>query len=137
MPKKSRVFFFTDNPNEWLRLQIFYSQPPRERDAVRLDAEADEGGHRDAAVLDLGVAEPADRLRRRLADVERVPVADDRVELDGELLEAGGVLDLGRGPGLVREVGGDTLGRHAGNGRAHHHGRGSDDGREHICARAM
>lgn len=27
MPKKSRVFFFTDNPNEWLRLQIFYNQP--------------------------------------------------------------------------------------------------------------
>merc|ERR1719453_1911677 len=113
MPKKSRVFFFTDNPNEWLRLQIFYSQPPREVDAVRLDAEADEGGHRDAAVLDLGLAEPADRLRRGLADVERVPVADDRVQLDRKVLEAS----------LVGDLGGHALGGHTRRGGAHGDGR--------------
>ena len=33
---------------------------PREVDAIRVDAVADEAGHRDAAVLDLGVAQPAD-----------------------------------------------------------------------------
>merc|ERR1719258_937248 len=51
---------------------------PREDDAVGVDAVADEAGHRDAAVLDLGVAEPADGLGRRVLghDAERVVEAD-------------------------------------------------------------
>jgi len=72
----------------------------REVDAVRLDAVADERGHRNAAVLDLGLPEPGDRLLGGVADAERVPVADDRVGLLGESLEAGLVGDLRRGPRL-------------------------------------
>mmetsp|Transcript_63856 Transcript_63856/g.170303 ORF Transcript_63856/g.170303 Transcript_63856/m.170303 type:complete len:331 (+) Transcript_63856:281-1273(+) len=95
---------------------------PREADAVGLDAVANERGHRDAAVLDLGVAEPADRLRRRLSDVERVPEANHRVELLGELLEAGLVRDLARRPRLGVE--GHLI------GEAHLHRRGAaHDGR--------
>mmetsp|Transcript_63855 Transcript_63855/g.170298 ORF Transcript_63855/g.170298 Transcript_63855/m.170298 type:complete len:326 (+) Transcript_63855:281-1258(+) len=95
---------------------------PREVDAVRLDAVADKGRHRHAAVLDLGVAEPADRLRRRLSDVERVPEANHRVELLGELLEAGLVRDLARRPRLGVE--GHLI------GEAHLHRRGAaHDGR--------
>ena len=47
---------------------------PREGDAVGVDAVADEAGHGDAAVLDLGVAEPADGLRGGVVadNVERV-----------------------------------------------------------------
>merc|ERR1719456_1616355 len=91
---------------------------PREVDAVGLEAVADEASHGDTAVLDLGVAEPADVLRRGLADAERVPVADDRVELDRELLEASGILDLARRPRLVREVRRDALGDGLDGGRA-------------------
>jgi hypothetical protein len=71
---------------------------PREVDAVLLDDVADEAGHRDAAVLDLGVAEPADRLGQRLVvgDAQRVPESEDRVLLLRELLQAGAVLRLGR-----------------------------------------
>jgi len=39
--------------------------------AVELEDEADEAGHRNAAVLDLGVAEPRDQLRRRRRKSER------------------------------------------------------------------
>jgi len=49
-------------------------QRPRPVDAVGLDAEADEGGHRDAAVLDLGLAEEANRgllAHRELRGAER------------------------------------------------------------------
>ena len=47
----------------------------RRTDAVGLDAVANERGHRDAAVLDLGVAEPADGLRLDILgdELERVP----------------------------------------------------------------
>ena len=71
---------------------------PREDDAVRVDAVADEAGHRDAAVLDLGVAEPADGLGRHVVrdDAERVPEADDRVELLGERRHALAVARLRR-----------------------------------------
>ena len=97
----------------------------READAVRLHAVANERGHRDAAVLDLSVAEPADGLRRALADVERIPEANRRVELLGELLEASSVRDLARGPrlGLDGELVGEAthLHRHAAGG--HHGGR--------------
>merc|ERR1719379_637021 len=108
---------------------------PREADPVGLHAVANEGGHRDAAVLDLSVAEPADRLGRRLGDVERIPEANDRVQLLGELLEARLVGDLGRGPrlGLERDL----------VGEAHLGGRGArlDSRRErergnlgeHVC----
>ena len=58
----------------------------RELDAVGMEAVADEGGHGDAAVLDLGVAEPADGVlvaaapEVGLSEVERVVEADDRVQ---------------------------------------------------------
>ena len=51
------------------------------RGAARADAEADKGGHRHAAVLDLGVAEPADgrvvalRPEVLVGQLERVPEA--------------------------------------------------------------
>ena len=55
---------------------------------VGLHAVTDEGGHRDAAVLDLSVAEPGDALLVEIvADLQRVPVAHHRVLLDRELLE--------------------------------------------------
>ena len=44
---------------------------PSPVDAVELEDEADEAGHRNAAVLDLGVAEPRDQLRRRRRKSER------------------------------------------------------------------
>ena len=56
---------------------------------------ADEAGHRDAAVLDLGVAQPADRRRValvpevRLREVERVPEAHGELLLLGEADEVG------------------------------------------------
>merc|ERR1719482_358438 len=60
----------------------------------------------DAAVLDLGVAQPADRVlvatppEVRVGEAEGVVEADDRVELDGERLKVGlGLLDLDRGAG--------------------------------------
>ena len=62
---------------------------------------ADEAGHRDAAVLDLGVAQPADGVlvaaapEVRVGEAEGVVETDDRVELDGERLKVGlGLLDL-------------------------------------------
>jgi hypothetical protein len=75
-------------------------------DAVRVEAVADEAGHRDAAVLDLGVAQPADRVLVAAApevgvsEAERVVEANDGVQLDGERLKVGlGLLDLDRGAG--------------------------------------
>ena len=74
--------------------------------AVRVEAVADEAGHGDAAVLDLGLAEEADGLLVRrvpelgVREAERVVEAHDRVQLDGERLEVGlGLLDLDRGAG--------------------------------------
>ena len=70
---------------------------------------ADEAGHRDAAVLDLGVAQPADGVlvaatpEIGVGEAERVVETDDRVQLDGEGLEVGlGLLDLDRGAGRRR-----------------------------------
>mmetsp|Transcript_27287 Transcript_27287/g.109290 ORF Transcript_27287/g.109290 Transcript_27287/m.109290 type:complete len:292 (+) Transcript_27287:75-950(+) len=64
------------------------------RDEVgRLDEVAEEARHRDAAVLDLGVAQVADRAlvaeapEVEVEAAEGVPEADDRVELRGELGE--------------------------------------------------
>ena len=62
---------------------------------------ADEAGHRDAAVLDLGVAQPADGVlvaaapEVRVGEAEGVVEADHRVQLDREGLEVRlGLLDL-------------------------------------------
>ena len=67
---------------------------------------ADEAGHGDAAVLDLGVAQPADGVlvaaapEVRVGEAEGVVEADHRVQLDGERLKVGlGLLDLDRGAG--------------------------------------
>ena len=60
---------------------------PRELDVVRMHNVAHEARHRHAAVLDLRLAQEADRGRVAVApelaaaEVERIPVADDRVEL--------------------------------------------------------
>ena len=57
-----------------------------------MDEVADEAGHGDAAVLDLGLAQEADRRLVALlpevlvAELERVEVAHDRVLLLGERL---------------------------------------------------
>ena len=91
---------------------------PREDDAVRVHAEADEAGHRDAAVLQLGVAQPADRAlgaeveEVEVGEAERVPEAESRDTR--ALLEGRKVLD-----GLHDRR------RRAGSGRARH-----GDGRE-------
>ena len=59
---------------------------PREADAVGVHDEANERGHRDAAVLDLSLAQEANGRRVGVTPelatrkVERVPEADDRVE---------------------------------------------------------
>ena len=64
-----------------------------EVEAVRLDDVAREGRHRNAAVLDLGVAQEADGLLLALApevlgaEPQRVVEADRRVELLGQRLE--------------------------------------------------
>jgi len=67
-------------------------------DAIRLNAEADECGHRNTPVLNLGVAQPADRARvvttntghaSSIGHPERVPELDDGVELDCHRLEVG------------------------------------------------
>ena len=74
--------------------------------STQMQTVADEAGHRDAAVLDLGVAQPADGVlvasspEIGVGEAERVVEADDRVELDGERLKVGlGLLDLDRGAG--------------------------------------
>ena len=75
-------------------------------DAVGLHNVADERGHRNAAVLDLSLAEEANRglLANRelvvLDHVHRVPVADNRVQLLGELLQVANGLHDGRGSAL-------------------------------------
>ena len=73
-------------------------------DVKALRAVAEERGHRDAAVLDLGVAEPSDGLRRRsVGDAQWVVEADRRVQLDRERLEVRLALGLrGRGPDVAR-----------------------------------
>ena len=64
------------------------------RDALGVHEVADEAGHRDAAVLELGLAQEADGRRVRLVEellereLEGVEVADDGVLLVGEGLEA-------------------------------------------------
>jgi len=67
---------------------------PRESDVVRVHNVANEAGHRDAAVLDLSLAKEANGGLLRVApelgrrQVERVPVANERVELLGQALKA-------------------------------------------------
>ena len=46
MPKKSRLFFFAEMPNEWVLLQIFYSQPLKLRPYI--DGAFDPQWERDA-----------------------------------------------------------------------------------------
>mmetsp|Transcript_67622 Transcript_67622/g.202135 ORF Transcript_67622/g.202135 Transcript_67622/m.202135 type:complete len:305 (-) Transcript_67622:58-972(-) len=98
---------------------------PREADAVGLDAVANERGHRDAAVLDLGLAQEADGRRvgvtpeLALGQLERVVVADDRVELLGLLREAG----------LVHHLDRDARRR----GKRGLEGNGLRDERQHLC----
>merc|ERR1719426_172764 len=64
------------------------------RDALRVHEVADEAGHRDAAVLELGLAQEADGRRVRLVEellerkLEGVEVTNNRVLLVGEGLEA-------------------------------------------------
>ena len=77
--------------------------------STQMQTVADEAGHRDAAVLDLGVAQPADGVlvasspEIGVGEAERVVEADDRVELDREGLKVGlGLLDLDRGAGGAR-----------------------------------
>ena len=89
--------------------------------STQMQTVADEAGHRDAAVLDLGVAQPADGVlvasspEIGVGEAERVVEANDRVELDGERLKVGlGLLDLDRGAG----------------GRRGHEGRGQGQGSE-------
>ena len=81
--------------------------------STQIQTVADEAGHRDAAVLDLGVAQEADggvarverlvecrdrdHLRLYVTEVERVPVADLRVELVGQSDELGGTVLLHNG----------------------------------------
>ena len=74
--------------------------------STQMQTVANEAGHGDAAVLDLGVAQPADGVLVASApeigvgEAERVVEADDRVELDREGLKVGlGLLDLDRGAG--------------------------------------
>mmetsp|Transcript_18269 Transcript_18269/g.39257 ORF Transcript_18269/g.39257 Transcript_18269/m.39257 type:complete len:316 (-) Transcript_18269:9-956(-) len=71
---------------------------PGEVDAVGLDDEADEGGHGNAAVLDLGLAEEADGPRivrgtsetlTGISEAERVPELHDRIEFSGQGLKVG------------------------------------------------
>jgi len=109
-------------------------QRPREVDAVRLHDVADEGGHRDAAVLDLGVAEEANRGRlvedaalvavAHLREAERIPEADHRVQVLGERLQVGDRLHGGRDRAR-------SLGRHE---PSTVQTEGSRSEREHLCA---
>ena len=82
--------------------------------AVRLDAVADEGRHGHAAVLDLGLPVPRDRLlvveaverAARAGDVQGIPEADRRVEALGQCFQVRlGLLhpDLGRRRGRADE----------------------------------
>ena len=77
--------------------------------STQIQTVADEAGHRDAAVLDLGVAQPADGVlvaatpEIGVGEAERVVEADDRVQLDGEGLEVRlGLLDLDGSAGRRR-----------------------------------
>ena len=82
-------------------------ETPREVDSVGLDDESDECGHGDTAVLDLRLAQVADRRRlreegaglvgARLGECQRVPETDDGVEFFGEELELSLGLHDGRG----------------------------------------
>merc|ERR1719224_169829 len=68
---------------------------PRKVDAIRVDAVADEASHRDAAVLDLRVAQEADgRLvgllpELTLSEVEGIKETNRRVEFFGQCLQIG------------------------------------------------
>merc|ERR1719163_2019854 len=78
LPKRRRA-------DSW-SAQLVAGHLPRKVDAVRVDTVTDEPSHRDAAVLDLGVAQEADGRFVRLipeltlSKVERVPETDGGVE---------------------------------------------------------
>ena len=95
--------------------------------AVGVDNVANEAKHGDPAVLDLRLAQEANRRRVRvtpeltLRKVERVEEADDRVQLLGLILQAGQVHHLRRG--RTRHSGHGGHGRRVGQCR---------DGRQHF-----
>ena len=78
LPKRRRA-------DSW-NAQLVAGDLPRKVDAVRVDAVTDEPSHRDAAVLDLGVAQEADGRFVGLvpelpfSEIQRVPKSNDRVE---------------------------------------------------------
>merc|ERR1719174_2614499 len=77
------------------RAELVARDLPREVDAIRVDAVTDEAGHRDAAVLDLRMAEEANGRfvglppELTIGQVERIIESDRRVEVLGERLQVG------------------------------------------------
>ena len=57
-------------------------------DAVRVEAVADEAGHRDAAVLDLGVAQPADGVLVAVCKLTRVSWVRDSEQTSESIIRA-------------------------------------------------
>mmetsp|Transcript_11492 Transcript_11492/g.29429 ORF Transcript_11492/g.29429 Transcript_11492/m.29429 type:complete len:268 (-) Transcript_11492:151-954(-) len=70
-------------------------------DAVSLHHVTHKGSHRNAAVLDLSVAEPPNSLLAHVADAERVVITENGIELVSKLLEASLVRDLAARPWLL------------------------------------
>ena len=94
--------------------------------AVGLHDVANEGGHGDTAVLDLGVAQVADRrlvaaINHGIRKTQRIVEANGRVQLLSQHLKVGLRLHTHRG-------GGDGRRAHTGGGRE---GNGAREGREH------
>ena len=103
-------------------------QRERPADAILVNDVADKAGHRNTAVLNLGVPEEADRCVLRLlrkgeclGQPHWVPEADGRVEILGERLEVRDRIHahVGAHGDLRRDVG-----RSSGDDRQHLSGRG-------------
>ena len=95
---------------------------PREDDAVGVHAEAHEARHRDAPVLELGVAQPADRAL--LAEVKEVEAGEAERVPEAEAREASLVLELGE----VLDGLHDRRDRARGRRARQRHGREADGG---------
>lgn len=81
-------------------------------------------------MLDLGMAEPGDRLLVVVSNVERVPESDDRIELVRERLEARLVADLrGTIPWLLKRAVDDGRVEEGLELRTDHHRAGGPHGR--------